>query len=389
MWNILYTAFDIVPYPKGASTHILQFIRGLVNAGHKVHLITPGDGILPDEDILEGAQVTRIPLNPEAKFLERALTFDQAVMEHVAHAPPYDMAHYRSLWGGLHLAQEKLLYGYKTLFEVNGLPSVELKYHYPGLEGSNLFFKIREQELAALTLSDRIVCPSGVTRAFITSLGIARDHVRVIPNGYSPHNFVSDSLSTLEANPIPTILYVGTLADWQGLQTLIQAMPIMLAEKPVRLQIVGSGRGRQSKTLSKMVRKLGLEEAIELKSAIPHHEIYNVIASADVCVAPLGYNDRNVTQGCCPIKVIEYMGASKPIVASNLPVVRELVQEDVDALLFSPDDPNDLARQILRLLNDPSLAQRISTHAAERARLKFTWQAAQKKLLEVYKELLN
>ena len=164
-------------------------------------------------------------------------------------------------------------------------------------------------------------------------------------------------------------------------------MPIVLAEHPARARIIGRGRSRQRKALSKRIRKLGLEEHISLEAALPHHEIPAVIAEADVCVAPLAYNDRNVTQGCCPIKVIEYMGAGRPVVASNLPVVRELAREDVDALLYSPGDADGLARQILRLLQDPQLANRLAGSAAERARENFTWHAAQKKLLEVYREL--
>ena len=60
MPRILYTAFDIVPSPKGASTHILHNIRGLVNGRFDVHLITPNDGVLPTTDTIEDAQVTRI-----------------------------------------------------------------------------------------------------------------------------------------------------------------------------------------------------------------------------------------------------------------------------------------------------------------------------------------
>ena len=52
---------------------------------------------------------------------------------------------------------------YKTLFEVNGFPSIELKYHYPRLDAS-LLSKIKEQEIATLHLSDAIICPSIVTR---------------------------------------------------------------------------------------------------------------------------------------------------------------------------------------------------------------------------------
>jgi glycosyltransferase involved in cell wall biosynthesis len=139
--------------------------------------------------------------------------------------------------------------------------------------------------------------------------------------------------------------------------------------------------------LAKQIRKLGLEEYISLEPAVPHHLVPEAIAQADLCVAPLGMNDRNITQGCCPIKVIEYMSSGRPILASNLPVVRELVREDIDALLFSPDDPLDLARQALAILGDRRLAERLANSAASRARGKFTWSAAQKKLLKVYRDL--
>ena len=121
---------------------------------------------------------------------------------------------------------------------------------------------------------------------------------------------------------------------------------------------------------------------------MPHHEIPTLISEADICIAPLGLNDRNVTQGACPIKILEYMASGRPLVASNMPIVRELIREDMDGLLFSPSEPDDLARQVLVLLNNFELSQRLAASAAERALTKFTWHAAQKKLLKVYKKLL-
>jgi glycosyltransferase involved in cell wall biosynthesis len=107
-----------------------------------------------------------------------------------------------------------------------------------------------------------------------------------------------------------------------------------------------------------------------------------------ICIAPLGFNDRNVTQGACPIKVLEYMASSRPLIASNIPIVLELVREEVDGLLFSPNDPQDLARQVLRLLDNFELSQRLSDAATERALTKFTWHAAQKALIKIYDKLL-
>jgi len=133
---------------------------------------------------------------------------------------------------------------------------------------------------------------------------------------------------------------------------------------------------------------MGLEGTVSLQPAVPHHEIPALIAETDICLAPLGLNDRNVTQGACPIKVLEYMAASRPMVATNIPIVRELVREDVDALLFSPNDPDDLARQVLALLNDIELSNRLAKSASERALMKFTWHGSQKRLVKIYNKLL-
>lgn len=386
MPKILYTAFDIVPSPKGASTHILHNLRGLVNGGYDVHLITPNDGLLPPEDTIEGALVTRIPQDLGQNFLARAVHFGKSVLAHLALHPDYDVVHYRNIWDGFHAAQNKRKFGYKTLFEVNGLPSIELKYHYPGLD-LELLAKIKEQELATLHWSDAIICPSRVTRDYIASLGLNRKLVSVIPNGVSSSDFSASPLPSRNGRE-PTLLYIGTLADWQGLDVLIKALPKILEQQTVRLHIIGRGRSRQRKMLAKQIRKLGLEEYVIVEPAVPHHEIPALIAGADICVAPLGLNDRNVTQGACPIKVLEYMAAGRPLLASNMPIVRELVREDVDGLLFSPNDPEDLARQAMALLNDFELSKRLAESASERALTRFTWHESQKKLLKVYEGLV-
>jgi glycosyltransferase involved in cell wall biosynthesis len=387
MPRILYTAFDIVPGPKGASTHILHNIRGLVNGKFDVHLLTPNDGLLPTEDSIEGACVTRVSQDLTQNFLARAAHFGKAVLTHLTLNLNYDVVHYRNIWDGLAVGQNKKRFRYKTLFEVNGLPSIELKYHYPGID-AGLLLKIKEQEIATLHLSDAIICPSNVTRDYIASLGLDRKLVTVIPNGVSSSDFSPSALPAREGR-VPTLLYIGTLADWQGLEVVIKALPKILENQSVRLQIVGRGRSRQRKLLLKQIRKIGVDGHVIIQPAVPHHEIPTLISEADICIAPLGLNDRNVTQGACPIKILEYMASSRPLIASNMPIVRELVREDIDALLFSPSDPADLARQVLVLLGDFELSQRLAASASERALTKFTWHEAQKKLLKVYEHLLT
>lgn len=387
--RLLYTAFDVYPSPKGSSTHMTHVLQGLAEAGFSVDVLTPGNGDLPEREVLYGVQVYRTPFMETSNFLERASAFGETVLEHVQDAQPYRVAHSRSVWGGLQLAQARCHFGYKTVYEVNGLPSIELKYHYPALAGSPLLDKIRQHEIATLSLSDAIVCPSEITRLFLISLGAPAEKITVIPNGVSPNDFPATPLPERSPDRMPVLVYIGTLADWQGLDILIQALPAILESQAVRVRIVGRGRSRQRKTLSKQIQKMGLEAHVSLEEAVPHHLVGGLLAEADICLAPLSLNDRNITQGCCPIKVIEYMAAGRPLVASNLPVVRELVREGQDGLLFSPNDPADLARQVLRLLQDHELSRRLAESAAQHAQESLTWHLAQKRLNKVYRRLLK
>ncbi len=385
---MLYTAFDVVPSPKGASTHISHFVEGLTQAGYAVTLVTAGSNPLPERESYQGAALWRAPDDGNANYLARALAFGDFVMTHVQASAAYSVAHFRSIWSGFPLAEARARFGYRLLYEVNGLPSIEMAYHYPGLHGAAVVDKIKEREVATLHLADAVMCPSQVTRSYLVSLGIPGDKVTVIPNGVDARAFQTWRPASADERSAPTILYIGTLADWQGLGTLIEAMPLVVAERPVRLRILGRGRKRQRKQLEKQARRLGVEEAVIIEAPLAHRLVPTAIAEAAVCVAPLGYNERNVTQGCCPIKLLEYMACARPIVASNLPVVRELVRPDVDALLFTPDDAHDLARCLLTLLDDSTLAERLARSAAARARAEFTWQAAQQRLLDVYREVL-
>ena len=382
---VLYVAFDVVPSPKGASTHISYFTTGLVDAGYRVQLVTTGRPGLPAQDVYRGARIQRVHAQ-DTNFLRRAAVFSQTVARHLEDAPPYDVVHFRGIWGGLPAVAAAARMGHRTLFEVNGLPSIELKYHYPALRGRPVLDKLRRQEAAVLCRADQVICPSRVTAEYVRSLDVAPERVTVIPNGVDTGLFAPTSDPELSADP-PCLLYLGTLAEWQGLALLLDALSLVLAQRPVKLQIVGRGRKLQRKALRKRVRKLGLTEWVTLDGAQPHKAIPALLNQAAVCVAPLNLNDRNVTQGCCPLKVLEYMACRRPIVAANLPVVRELVRQDVDALLFTPDDPQNLARALLRLLDDPALAGRLADSAHARACQAFTWKRACAALLEVYEGL--
>ena len=83
-----------------------------------------------------------------------------------------------------------------------------------------------------------------------------------------------------------------------------------------------------------------------------------------------------------PMKVFEYMASGRPIVISDLPVLREVLRPDVDALMVPPEDPDALIAALKRLRDDPQLGARLAASALERVRSEFTWELRARRILE-------
>jgi glycosyltransferase involved in cell wall biosynthesis len=108
---------------------------------------------------------------------------------------------------------------------------------------------------------------------------------------------------------------------------------------------------------------------------------------ATLSVAPLTECPRNLQQGCCPLKILESMAAGVPVVASDLPAVRELITDGVEGRLVRPDRPSELARTIRVLLQYPAHLQELGRRARERIARDYTWDQATAALAALYRTL--
>ena len=121
-------------------------------------------------------------------------------------------------------------------------------------------------------------------------------------------------------------------------------------------------RDPDAAALRELAGDLGVLGRVQLVGFLPHVEVADQLAGASVAVVPLPDNPmaRYFTS---PLKLFEYMAAGLPIVASDLPALREVLRTDENALLVPPDDPGALADAIGRLLADPALAERLRRRA--------------------------
>jgi glycosyltransferase involved in cell wall biosynthesis len=162
----------------------------------------------------------------------------------------------------------------------------------------------------------------------------------------------------------PTAVYVGHLYPWKGVDVLLGA----LARLPdVGGSIVGGHPAEADlQRLQAQARALGLQDRVEFTGLVPRREVASFLARADVLVMP--HTATPVSERyASPLKLFEYLAAGKPIVASDLPAVREVLRDGENACLVRPGDPGALAVGLERVLQDGHLAERIARGAFDAA----------------------
>ena len=168
------------------------------------------------------------------------------------------------------------------------------------------------------------------------------------------------------------VLYMGHLYEWKGAQTLAEAFRYLL--KDIEIYFVG-GTAEDKKKFK--IRNLKLE--INVISHRPHAEIPYWLKAADVLVLPNTAKKEISKYWTSPLKLFEYMASKRPIVASNLPSTREILNEK-NAVLVKPDSPEELSRGIKKILQNPEFYTKISNQAFQDVK-QYTWEKRSKRIL--------
>ncbi|CAZ98491.1 glycosyltransferase [Zobellia galactanivorans] len=378
----IYATYDVFPSAKGASTHIREMI--LVSSGQCDQLqlfCLRGNSSYPAVQTEGNIFIKRYYNEEKLNYLEKASLFSQQLFIDIQkHKESIQIGHFRDVWSGMGLIAEPSI---KTIFEVNALTSVELPYRYPDLTPSFLR-KLKELELQCLHKSTVIITPSEVTKTYLeTNFSVDADKIKVIPNGAH----IPDSFERPIDAPDQYLIYFGAIQPWQGLEVLLKAMTYLEDFKDLKLVICLAVKEKAFKPYRKLLEKLGLENRVILKSRLPKKELYNYIHYAEASIAPLKACDRNITQGCCPLKILESMACKTMVIASELPVVSELVTEE-EALLFEPDREQDLARCIRFILDEPERKESYIASAFKKVQGDFLWEDQKAKLKKVYQDLM-
>lgn len=342
---------------KGCSVHVQEVIRVMVTQGAQIDLFsTCVGGDMPLD--LQSVRIHAITIESSstpAEHEQRALEANRKLQERLERAGPFDLIYERySLWS--HAA---ITFGFASripsVLEVNAPLINEQASH------RRLIYREAAEAVAAQVFAQAtaIVAVSKAVGRYVESFPCARNRVHLIPNGVNTDRFTPSQQPSLPANGMFTVGFVGTFKPWHGLPVLIDAFErLHQRHSKTRLLIVGDGPERDS--IYARLQQKNLIDAARLTGSVDPHRVPGLLASMDACVAPYPNIPKFYFS---PLKVYEYMAAGRPVVASRIGQLIDIVRDGTTGLLCKPGNVVSLADKLEMLRDDPPLCRTLSQAA--------------------------
>ena len=176
---------------------------------------------------------------------------------------------------------------------------------------------------------------------------------------------------------VPVIGTVSVLRPQKALDVLLRATKVLVEEFPA-LRVLIAGEGDRRFALEDLTADLGLEDTVMFLGV--RTDVPDVLAALDVAVSSSDFEGS-------PLSVMEFMEAARPIVATRVGGVPDLIESGEHGLLVEPQDPEAFAGAVAALLRDPERARRLGESARERRRTEFDIDVMVRRLEDLYVEL--
>jgi glycosyltransferase involved in cell wall biosynthesis len=238
-----------------------------------------------------------------------------------------------------------------------------------------------------LSRIDTVITVSNyLERRLVKVLGEALPRLKTIHCGVDTERFrpSSDPMEAkrrLGLEGVYVLLCVGRLSLEKGHSTLIASLPRLKQEIP-NSRLLVCGKGRLESQLRIQSVELKVDRMVEFRGSIPSSQIRQYYDAADVVVVPS-------LREAFPIVNLEALSMMKPVVASNVGGIPEIIKDNETGLLVTKSDPLSLAAAILKLHGDPGMADRLGRNGRRCVEERFTWERIAGEFEEAYVDILN
>ena len=207
-----------------------------------------------------------------------------------------------------------------------------------------------------------LVSNNETKKIIIDEYNVIQEKISIVPNGVDLSMFNI----TKKKNP-KKVVFAGAMYYHRGLDVLLETIPLVI-EKIPDAKFVLLGSGTEMDKLKEIVSKNKLDNSVEFKGWIEREKIPENIADASIGIGPLRLTE--VTSRALPIKVLEYMAVSLPLIAQKGTLPNDVLENEKNG--FFIENHIELAEKIILLLNEPKKVENMGAHSLKLVQ-KFSW----------------
>ena len=241
-----------------------------------------------------------------------------------------------------------------------------------------------------------IIVVSTSLKETLTKKGIAEEKILVYPNGVDPQKYSTaikgdEIKKKYRLGNYKVVGFVGTFGQWHGVVQMAKSINLFFQldpgkKKEVKFLLIGDG------SLMPVVREVihtnGYMDNVVFTGLVPQSEGPKYMGACDILLSPHIKNPDGSAFFGSPTKLFEYMAMGKPIIASDLDQIGDILEHKKTAYLIEPGNIRQLSNAIQVLLDDSKLREDLGKNARVEALKKYTWKKHTEKLLEKLNEIM-
>lgn len=283
--------------------------------------------------------------------------------------------------------------GIPWVYEVRGqLADTWLSTRPSECKESERYRLFMEREASVAKAADHVFTLGKAMKDNLIRAGVDENKISLLPNGIG-ETFVEAPVcrdtARQELSLAQNAFYVGTVSSivpYEGLSTVVEAIARLSSEFPhVFLLIVGDGTEREN--LIRLAENLGITERCVFPGRVSREQAHLYFASLDAFVVPRV--DSVVTRSVTPLKPVEAMACNVPVLASDLPALRELIVDGENGHLVEVGNVSAWVNIIRSLILNPKAARDIGKSGRDFVLKNRTWDQNAQHIVEVYERVIN
>lgn len=344
--NLAYLCLQVTREGQASYAHVHEIIKGLKKRGWRVQLYEP----------LYGRRNS-----PGA--LTRLLEFIRVQIKLWFSGRP-QILYIRHHFAALPTAIWARLFRLPVVQEVNG-PYEDLFIAWPFTRRVAWLFKWMTR--LQLRWADVVIAVTPQLAEWVKKES-GNPEVYIVPNGANTDLFSPDApLITPRALPNTFVVFFGTLARWQGIDTMLKAIDSPEWPSGVKLVILGRG-AEQGK-----VNQAALQGKVIYLGEIPYREVPGIVARSITALSPKNNQGGRSETGLFPLKVFEALACGVPVIVTDFPGMADLVKASGCGIVIPPDDPEALAKAVRYIYNHPTERLRMGCVGRELVVKEHSW----------------